>query len=175
MIGNPTLSDSQSKLQGLMEHPPLGSDLYEKATHNYLLSILSDETTFLPSTAADKSLLSSFSEIFNTIEEEPKRHRGEKLIWPCHTWWYYSHHFSRTDFYKLLRFGYVTYGEKLLRSSFFVSEFGVIDPLAIIQGIKPEIYLGISISQKSITRYLNNREFNTNPVELEHLEQLLFA
>jgi hypothetical protein len=175
MLENQTYHEPRLKLQRLMDSHPVGSDLYEESTHTYLLGLLSDDTTFIPSSVTDKKLLLSFLPVFSTIEEEDRRHRGEKLIWPCHTWWYYSHHFSRTDLYPNLRFGYVVYGEKLMRSSFFVSDLGAVDPLAILQGIQPEAYMGISVSHKSIGRYLNNREFNTNPVELEHMEQLLLA
>jgi len=130
-------------------------------------------------------------EIFLPLPKEnwPKKFLElEKNYEPSMTWPHYSMYNYTNDVcmppnipYFLLYFGYAVYQDKLVRCPFFVvfhlteqlinnetlmlpQEF-VIDPLASLNGITPDCYVGMPISKEEIENWFFSRGRSGNPLE----------
>jgi hypothetical protein len=96
--------------------------------------------------------------------------------WPETTAYWYTTDVISPPFIspQTLHFGYALHDDKLIKSAFFViqnfwdykyPQGMVIDPLAHMNNIKPEIYVGCTVEKEDIEAYRMNRKNPINPLE----------
>lgn len=114
---------------------------------------------------------------------ELQRNYDKDMKWPQYAMYNYSNDVLAPPFIpsSLLHFGYAVVNDVLIRCPFFVilqmvdhdvdgktlawPESFVIDPLADMNGIHPECYIGTTVDEEDIVNWLHNRGRFINPLE----------